>query len=122
MWLDAANRRDDERIVGLSSPDIEIVGPRGSVRGSSVLREWLARAGLTLESKRVFARGGSIVIEQHGRWRSLETGKVIGEAEVASRFEVCDGRVAAYERFDELHAALLSAGLQMSDECDALPS
>lgn len=115
-WVEAANRQDERRIAELSSVDIEIVGPRGSVRGIDVLREWLVRAGLTLESKRIFARGNAVVMEQHGRWRSVETGEVIGEAEVASRFEVHEGRVVSYERFDELDAALRSAGLGESDE------
>lgn len=114
-WVEAANRQDGDRLTELSSPDIEIVGPRGSVRGTAVLREWLTRAGLTLESKRTFVRGGTVVVEQYGVWRSVETGEAAGEASVASRFEVEGGRIVAYERFDDLGAALTAAGLEESD-------
>ena len=58
-WIDAANRQDVEALVALSSPEIEIVGPRGSVRGTSVSEDWIARAGLVLENRRTFARRGS---------------------------------------------------------------
>ena len=115
-WIEAANKRDLEGLVRLSAPDIEIAGPRGSVRGTAILRDWLSRAGLTLESRRTFVRGGIVVVEQHGVWRSPDTGAVVGAAEVASRFSVEGERVVAYVRFDNLAAALAAAGLTESDE------
>jgi len=115
-WIEAANQRDLERLMRLSDPNIDIVGPRGSIRGSAILRDWLARAGLTLESRRSFARGGSVVVEQHGVWRSPETGDVVGVADVASRFRVEGAHVVTYERFDNVAAALSAAGLTGSDE------
>ena len=118
-WVEAANRQDGDGLAALSSPDIEIVGPRGSVRGAAVLREWLTRAGLTLENRRTFARNGTVVVEQRGVWRSAETEGEASEADVASRFEVEGGRVVAYERFDNLSAALAAAGLGEADETEA---
>ena len=115
-WIEAANRRDIDELVRLSDPDIDIVGPRGSVRGTAILRDWLSRAGLTLESRRTFVRDGIVVVEQHGVWRSPETGEVVGAADVASRFSVAGARVVAYQRFDNLGAALSAAGLSASDE------
>ncbi len=38
-WQDAANRQDIDRLVALSEPDIEIVGPRGSGHGHQLLRD-----------------------------------------------------------------------------------
>jgi hypothetical protein len=115
-WIEAANQRDLERLMHLSDPNLDIVGPRGSIRGTEILRDWLSRAGLTLESKRTFARDGVVVVEQHGVWRSPETGGVVGVADVASRFRVEGAHVVAYERFDNLAAALSAAGLTGSDE------
>jgi hypothetical protein len=46
-WVAAANAGDAERLVALSAPDIEVVGPRGIGAGHRLLREWLARAGLS---------------------------------------------------------------------------
>ena len=115
-WIEAANLQDIDRLLELSSDDIEIIGPRGSARGPDILRDWLARAGLRLVNARAFQRGGAVVIEHHGVWRSMEAGAVIGEADVSSRFEVQGGRVMAYERFDSLEAALASAGLDRRDE------
>ena len=118
-WVDAANRNDPDALVALSAPDVEVVGPRGSVRGAAVLREWVARAGLTLGTRRAFTRGDAVVLEQRAVWRSPETGEVVGEADVASRFRVEGGRVAAYERHDALGAALRAAGLGEPDEADS---
>ena len=44
-WQQAANASDIDRLLALSGPEIEIVGPRGSGRGHQLLRDWLARAG-----------------------------------------------------------------------------
>jgi ketosteroid isomerase-like protein len=115
-WIAAANAGDVERLLVLSSPDIEVVGPRGSGTGQQLLREWLARAGLTLETKRVFAAGDAVVLEQSGVWRAQDTGEVTGERALASAFRVGKWRVAWFARFDDLDAALAAAGLQRSDE------
>lgn len=115
-WLDAANRQDVETLLALSDPDIEIVGPRGSARGHQFLRDWLARAGLNLETRRAFARGDSIVLAQRGVWRAPESGAIVGEADVASVFRVSGGRVVRYARHDELAVALRDAAMDESDE------
>ena len=115
-WITAANDQNKDRLKQLSQDDIEIVGPRGTVQGSEILLEWLDRAGLTLESKRYFSEGNTVVVEHYGTWRSVETGEVMGQSEVASRFVIKNGRVSVYERFDSLNKALDSANLSMKDE------
>ena len=115
-WIDAANRQDGDALVALSSPEIEIVGPRGSIRGTSVLRDWIARAGLVLENRRTFARRGSVVVDQRGVWRPAGSDETSGEADVASRFVVVGGLIASFERHDDLEDALTAAGLEQADE------
>lgn len=114
-WQDAANRGDVDRLLELSAPEIEVVGPRGSGYGHQLLRDWLARAGLRLETIRVFAGGNTVVVAQHGVWRSVDTGEVKGERSVASSFRVEGRRVARIERYDSLDAALDGAGISYSD-------
>jgi SnoaL-like domain len=115
-WQDAANSQDTARLLELSAPAVEIVGPRGAGRGHQLLRDWLGRAGLSLETLRVFARGDVVVVAQRGVWRSAETGEVTGEAEIASCFRVEGGRVARFARYDSLDGALADAGLTHGDE------
>ena len=115
-WLDAANTQSIDRLIALSDPNIEIIGPRGSGYGHQLLRDWLGRAGLRLETRRVFARGDSIVVEQHGVWRSVETGDVTGERDIASRFRVDGERIVQFARYDSLSDALAEAGLTFADE------
>lgn len=116
-WQEAANHQDIERLLALSDPEIEIVGPRGAGYGHQLLRDWLGRAGLTLETRRVFGRGEVVVLAQHGVWRSVETGEFRGEADLASRFRVKGGgRVVQFARYDSLDEALSHAGLGWEDE------
>ncbi len=116
MWQDAVNSRDVARLVELSDPDIEVVGPRGSARGHQILRDWLGRAGLRLGTLRVFASGDVVVVAQQAVWRSVETGEVVGEGAIASCFRVAGGRAARFARHDSLEAALAEAGLDRADE------
>ena len=115
-WLEAVNAQDVERVLALSDPELEIVGPRGTARGHPVLRDWLGRAGVTLETRRAFARGDAVVVAQRGVWRSAETGGEASGADVASRFRVADGRVTQYARHERLEDALREAGLSEGDE------
>jgi len=90
------------------------VGPRGSSFVHQVLRDWLARAGLRLQTLGTFVDGNIVVVEQHGVWRSLETWEVTGEKIVASVFHVDDRHIVRFARYDNLNAALEAAGLDHS--------
>lgn len=114
-WQQAANQQNSERLLALSDPNIEVVGPRGSGFGHQLLRDWLARAGLTLTTLRAFGRGNTVVLAQHAGWRSVETGDAAGERDLASRFDVEGGRVVRFARYDSLDAALAAAGLSDAD-------
>ena len=102
-------------------PDLEVVGPRGSVRGREVLAPWLAWAGFTARPLRWFCdAGGSVVVEQDATWIDPATGTERGRAVVAAQFLVTDGRIARFQRHDDgLPAALAAAGLVESDEVTA---
>ena len=115
-WQDAVNKQDADRIVALSDANIELVGPRGSAYGHQILRDWLNRAGLQLETLQIFARDNVVVVAQHGVWQSVDTGDAMGEADIASRFRVEDGRIVQFARYDMLHEALAEAGLTDADE------
>jgi len=115
-WQEAANNQDIDRLIELSSPTIEIVGPRGSGYGYQLLRDWLGRAGLHLTTLRAFVNDGVVVVAQHGVWRSLETGAVTGERDLASRFRVEDHHIVQFARHDDLAVALNEARLHFSDE------
>lgn len=114
-WLAAVNAGDVQGVLALTAPDVVIVGPRGTAHGHPVLRAWLAHAGATFHPRETFAAGDAVVVTQHGVWRDVETGEVLGEADVATRFRIDGGRVAQMERYDDLHAALHAAGLTDAD-------
>lgn len=115
-WIEAANAQDAASLLDLSDANIEVAGPRGSGFGRPLLRDWLARAGLTLTTLRTFARGNTVVVEQLGVWRTPDTDAVAGEQTVASVFQVNGGRVVKFARYDLLQAALAAASLDPSDE------
>jgi ketosteroid isomerase-like protein len=115
-WHEALNAGDAERLVALSHPDVRVGGPRGTGRGAGLLREWVARANIRLQPRRVFQREETVVLEEEAEWRSPETGEVIGASAVGSVFVVRGGRVASIERYDDLAGALDAAGLGKTRE------
>ncbi|MGH2461934.1 MAG: nuclear transport factor 2 family protein [Chloroflexota bacterium] len=114
-WHQAVNAGDLDRVVALSSDDIEVGGQRGANRGIQVLREWVGRAGIRLEPRRVFHRDQTVVVEQGAAWRAPETGEVAGQLTPASVFVVRDGRVTSVIRHPDLASALAAAGLGEAD-------
>ena len=115
-WQDAVNRQDVPSVLTLSDTHIEIVGPRGTAYGHEVLSDWVQRAGARFVTSRIFARDDRVVVAQHGEWRSLETGTVIGEAEVATSFRIAKQHVVRVARFDSLEQALDDAELTIADK------
>ena len=115
-WQAAASDQHIDRLLELSAPDILIIGPRGRGAGHQLLREWIARAGLTLSTQRTFQRGHTVVLAQHGTWQSSATGGVLSEAELASRFRVRNEQVIEFERYGDLASALTAAGMSEADE------
>ena len=114
-WHRAVNRGDADALVALSDADIEIGGPRGSARGSAVLRDWLDRAGIQLEPQRWFASSTELVVEQVATWQSPEGGVTTPEI-IASSFIVENGLVRRTVRYDSLSEALAATGLALQDE------
>src|SRR5215470_8703061 len=100
-WHAALNRGDVERLLGLSTDDVEVGGPRGVGRGNQLLREWFGRAGVRMTPRRVFARGDLVVVEQGAVW----PGETV-EQTVASAFRVRDGKVSSVVRYADVDAAL----------------
>jgi hypothetical protein len=114
-WHEAVNRGDAEAVVALSHDDIEVGGPRGSARGSVLLRDWLARAGIQLEPRRWFASPTELVVEQIATWRSPDD-SCIDPQTIATSFSVEGGLVTRTVRYNSLLEALAEAGLTLQDE------
>lgn len=115
-WHEALNDGDAERLLTLSDTEIEVGGPRSIGRGPQLLREWVARANIHLELRRVFHRAESVVVQQEAEWRSADTEEFAGGQTVASVFIVRDGLVVSVVRYDNLADALRVADLKESDE------
>lgn len=115
-WQEAANEQDREKLQQLSAPDIVLVGPRGRAQGTEVLEGWLERANLTMRTLRIYQRGDTVVLHQHGVWGSVATGEEASHASFATRFRVHGGRVAELERYADLEAALAATGFSAEDE------
>ncbi len=108
-------------MTALSAPDLEVGGPRGTVRGREVLGPWLTRAGVRATPLRwSCGADGTVVVEQDAVWADPSSGDERGRAVVASRSAVAGGVVSGYQRHDDgLPAALAAAGLRESDEVTA---
>ena len=120
-WHEAVNRGDADALVALCDDDIEVGGPRGSARGSALLRDWLDRAGIQLEPRRWFASPAELVVEQVATWRGPE-GKASDPQTVATSFSVEDGLVKRTIRYGSLTEALAATGLTLLDEVPSIAS
>ena len=121
-WYGALNAGDAEWVAFLAHPEVEIGGPRGSARGRQVLKDWVGRANIRLKPLRWFKRGGTVVVEEAATWMDAGTGETIGEATVATVFELDGGLVTGIFRYDGLEEALRGAGLDGSDEIRPEPA
>jgi ketosteroid isomerase-like protein len=101
-WHEAVNRADLDRVVALSTEDVVVGGPRGGGSGHDVLREWVTRAGIHLEPGTVHGDGPVVVVEQTAWWQGVGADGAAEPAELASVFEVRDGRVARVVRYPSL--------------------
>jgi len=116
-WHDALNSLDLERLVGLSTPDVEVGGPQGAGRGAQLLRDWAARAHIRLEPLRVFQRQDAVfVVEEAAEWTAPESREVTGRQVLASVFRLHDGRVSSVIRHADVASALHAAGLTDADQ------
>jgi ketosteroid isomerase-like protein len=112
-WHAALNSGDVERLVAFSHPDVEVGGPRGSGHGAQILREWMDRANVRLEPRRIFHEANAIVVEQEAEWQTEESGD---RQTVASVFVVRDGLVTSVMRHPDLASALRAADFDESHE------
>ena len=104
-WHEALNSGDVKSLLDLSHPDVEMGGPRGTVRGAQTLREWVDRAKIRLEPERVFHGKDTVVAQQRAEWQAG------GQQTVASIFVVRDGLVRSVVRYPGLAEALRAANL-----------
>ena len=115
-WHEALNTGDVERLIALSSDDVEVGGPRGSGRGAELIRDWFGRAGIHIEPHRTFHRNDTVVVEEGATWKGAEVGTATEPQTVASVFVVQDGRVTSVVRHVDLASALEAGRLSFSDE------
>jgi ketosteroid isomerase-like protein len=115
-WHKALHSGDVDLLVELSHSDVEVGGPRGVGHGTQLLREWVGRANIRLEPRRVFHRADTVVVEQWAEWRSADTGQVTGSQSVSSVFVVRDDRIARVMRYSILADALDATNLDESYE------
>jgi hypothetical protein len=118
-WHEAVNRGDADALLALSDDDIEVGGPRGSARGSAVLRNWLGRSGIQLEPRRWFASPSELVVEQVATWQSPDD-TVSDPQIIASSLTVENALVTRTVRYGSLMEALAAAGLTIQDEIQNL--
>ena len=119
-FVEKINQRDIDGLVALADPNIELTGPRGSGVGHQLLRDWMGRANMTLETFATYARDDMAVLAQHGVWHSAE-GEEASRADTFMYFRTGSRprealRVVQFARYTDLQEALVQAGLSLDDE------
>jgi ketosteroid isomerase-like protein len=119
-WITARNARDAEKLLELSTPDVEKHLARGVARGEEGIREWVQRmsfgAAPYIELDRFYERGDTVVARGRTQFRWAETGEPAGEFyDGGFVFRFAHGRVALFEPISDFDAALAGAGLVQDD-------
>jgi hypothetical protein len=112
-WHAAVNAGDTERVVSLSTQDVEVGGPRGSGRGVDLLRGWLGRAGIQLDPRRSFVSEHGVVVEQSVQWDDADGGLTEPQL-VGTVFRLREGKIESVVRYADVRTALDAAGLDPS--------
>ena len=112
----ALNAGNVDALLCLLDEEVEVGGPRGSGRGTPLVKEWVDRANIRLRPRRRFHRGDVVVVEEDAEWRLLDTEESTSRQIVASIFRIKDGRIAAVHRHPDLASALGAADLSEADE------
>jgi hypothetical protein len=112
-WHAALNRSDIDGLLALSTPDVEVGGPRGAGSGSELLRDWVTRAGIRMQPGRVVRGNGSVVVEESAQWKTAD-GSWSTPRTVATVFKVRSERVSSVIRYDDLASALRASGLEQT--------
>ena len=113
-WHAAVNAGDADQAMALSTPDIEVGGPRGSGRGRQLLMDWLGQAAIRLDPLRFVCEDQTVVVEQSAQW-ATEDGGFTEPRMVASVFQVQDGLVSRVLRYPDLSSALTAAEIGQID-------
>jgi len=107
-------------MIALADPDIEIVTPRGTVRGHQEIRDFMQRqrygAAMYSVLVRVLCRGDTVVTEERVELRYVDTGERAEAFTIASVYVVRDGRIARLAPQPDFRAAAREAGLTEADE------
>jgi ketosteroid isomerase-like protein len=65
-WHAALNDGDLERLLKLTTPDVEVGGPRGTGRGAELLRDWVGHAGIRYPDLDAALRAAGIRVAADG--------------------------------------------------------
>jgi hypothetical protein len=117
-WVAAVNAGDVPGALAVCTSNVEMTGSHGSGRGHPVLRAWIERARIHMDTRRAFARGQSVVLVQDATWRD-EKGITIAQGTIVNGFVMASGLVARIARYDRLEDALDEAGLTAAHEVTA---
>ncbi|MDA4110823.1 nuclear transport factor 2 family protein [Mycolicibacterium holsaticum] len=106
-WYDALNERDLDTLASLSSDDIDIGDADGAAQGHAALREWAQRAGVKVETGRMYVHDGVVVAEE----LAADPGTVAS----AAAFRVVRDRVTSVFHHGDLASALAATELTEKD-------
>ncbi|WP_077326407.1 hypothetical protein [Virgibacillus siamensis] len=115
-WIDLSNQKNLEELSNITSPDLELIGPKGTgVITHQDLGEWIERANLQLATIERYAKDHYTVFVQHGTWLN-DDNTIKGQDIVFTVFKVVDQHVNFLARYDNKEDAFKISGLGMGDK------
>jgi hypothetical protein len=122
-WINILNSGNVDLLINVSEPDLAISGPRGTIIGAEVLREWYAQTHLTFNIEELLVNGSQVISLGRVHWRNGE-GLEVDNSYTAFLMDVShNGRIAKLSRHDEgLDAAMAASNVPNRSDWQSVKS
>jgi hypothetical protein len=113
-WGQVFNRRQLDRLLELSTPDIQLLTRNRSAQGHDSVRRLmhLQSYGVAqhVRARRYIARGATVIVEALIELRWVDSGELAETMHGAAVFDVRDGRISRFRPQPDLACAFGAAG------------
>jgi hypothetical protein len=113
-WGEAFNERDLDRLLALSTPDIELAKPNRAERGHDAVRRLvhLQSYGVAqhVHPRRYLARAATVIVQALIELRWVDSGELADTAHSVAVFDARDGQISRFRPLPDLATAIRLAG------------
>jgi hypothetical protein len=109
-WHQALNTRDEQQMNPIVTPDVKLIGPKGTAVGIQAMLEWVKQSGIRMVVTAFYYKHHCVIAAQEATWAIAEADKHL----LATAFKFKGGQIFSIQRYSSLHEALIAEGMDES--------